>query len=687
MKRFITISLLAALWIPMSACIWWTNHNNYLFSPYDPQEFRERVENTCNDNWKTYLGSTEEYYWFDADEAIKTARRKNDALMVTYIQNLQKYLKCSDEKREEQWDYPTKQQLAKRRQTLLAVRSYAETKLKSRLRSQHALLVMRCNMLLGEHSRNVTFWHTTGSKMIESVYRDMMYNIYAGALNNTGSEQIAGKIFAEQGDWASLMTMFYKRRSYQAIRQEYLKEPDSPVLKFLLKDFVNNAQEAIDADGQEGAIGGKLFIRDISKQEAQQMCQLCQQEVREGKTDVPVMWQMAKAWLEYLFGNKQQAVSDIAMTETMEGTERMKDNARVLRFYINAAQMAEGKKLDDFVASELAWLGDKTKDEGFFLDAQARITHQVLMKRYASQPVRLLAIEKATGCGEFDLGADTIEVRFLEQYITYATTPATTATPSTAPTPAVSTAGHTLDAYLKAHQHADLDAMNDLVGTKYMRLCRWDDALEWLRRVPIAYYNDKGYAPYAALRSWDIEPWIQRQWLKDDVVYGDGRWTLKGNPKVTFATLMRQLESTAALLDVKARCQRSYDLAIRYAQASFRGDCWFLMRDGKSVTDTVRCHETDFGAKALALLAEAARSSDVTLRQRALFARCYGELHPSWWYRKEWNDKTIDYDLLPDSRSSQYQAFAALDAYVRQQPAATYVSRCDEYQQWKKLKK
>lgn len=404
------------------------------------------------------------------------------------------------------------------------------------------------------------------------------------------------------------------------------------------------------------------------------MCQLCQQVVREGKTDVPVMWQMAKAWLEYLFGNKQQAVSDIAMTETMEGTQRMKDNARVLRFYINAAQMGDGKKLDDFVASELAWLGDKTKDEGFFLDAQDRIAHQVLMKRYASQPVRLLAIEKVTGCGEYDLGADTIDVQCLQQYITYATTPATATTPA-------------LDAYLKARQHADLDALNDLVGTKYMRLCRWDDALKWLQRVPLAYYKDKGYAPYAALRSFDIEPWIQRQWLKDDVVYGDGQWTLKANPKVTFATEMRQLESTTALLDAKARCQRSYDLAVRYAQASFRGDCWFLMRDGKSVIDTVRCHETDFGAKALALLAEAARSSDATLRQRALFARCYGELHSSWWYRKEWNDKIIDYEVVPDSRSSQYQAFAALDAYVLQQPAAPYVSRCDEYQQWKKMKK
>lgn len=653
----------------MSACIWWSNYNNYLFSPYDPQEFHERVENTCNNNWKAYLGSKEEYYWFDADEAIKTARRKNDALMVSYIQNLQKYLKCSDEKREEQWDYPTKEQLSQRRQTLLAVRSYAQTKLTSRLRSQHALLVMRCNMLLGEHAQNVTFWMTTGSKMIESVYRDMMYNIYAGALNNTGSEQIAGKIFAEQGDWASLMTMFYKRRSYQAIRQEYLKEPDSPVLKFLLKDFVNNAQEAIDANGQEVEVGGKLFIRNITKQEAQQMCQLCQQVVREGKTDVPVMWQMARAWLEYLFGNKQQAVSDIAKTETMEGTERMKDNARVLRFYINAAQMADGKKLDDLVASELTWLEDKAKDEGFFKDAQDRIAHQVLMKRYASQPVRLLALEKATGCPEYGETEDTIKVETLLRYIAYTETPSLNA----------------LDRYLKKGLKNDHDALNDLIGTKYMRLCQWDNAAGWLQKVPLAFYKEQGYARYAAFRQFTIEPWVKRQWDNEDLETSQLP-QLKTNPKLAFIRDMQRLEASEKVVTGKAQQQCWYDQAVRYAQASYTGDCWYVMRNSKSVYDTVRCNETDLAQKAATLLRKVSATNDFTLKEKALFALSYVYLNKSRWYDDVWDDKTYEYSRKPNRQATQWRAFAALADLEKQNATRTskYVSRCDEYQQFLK---
>ena len=653
----------------MSACIWWSNYNNYLFSPYDPQEFRERVENTCNNNWKAFLGSKEEYYWFDADEAIKTARRKNDALMVSYIQNLQKYLKCSDEKREEQWDYPTKEQLSQRRQTLLAVRSYAQTKLTSRLRSQHALLVMRCNMLLGEHAQNVTFWMTTGSKMIESVYRDMMYNIYAGALNNTGSEQIAGKIFAEQGDWASLMTMFYKRRSYQAIRQEYLKEPDSPVLKFLLKDFVNNAQEAIDANGQEVEVGGKLFIRNITKQEAQQMCQLCQQVVREGKTDVPVMWQMARAWLEYLFGNKQQAVSDIAKTETMEGTERMKDNARVLRFYINAAQMADGKKLDDLVASELTWLEDKAKDEGFFKDAQDRIAHQVLMKRYASQPVRLLALEKATGCPEYGETEDTIKVETLLRYIAYTETPSLNA----------------LDRYLKKGLKNDHDALNDLIGTKYMRLCQWDNAAGWLQKVPLAFYKEQGYARYAAFRQFTVEPWVKRQWDNEDLETSQLP-QLKTNPKLAFIRDMQRLEASEKVVTGKAQQQCWYDQAVRYAQASYTGDCWYVMRNSKSVYDTVRCNETDLAQKAATLLRKVSATNDFTLKEKALFALSYVYLNKSRWYDDVWDDKTYEYSRKPNHQATQWRAFAALADFEKQNATRTskYVSRCDEYQQFLK---
>ena len=158
MKRFIIISLLTALVGRAFPCAYPGTDNYYLFCVCDKQEFSDRVNSITQDNWKAYLGSDKEYYWFDADEVINFAQGKGDALMVSYVKNLQKYLQCSDEVRNEQWDYPTKAQLQQRRQTLQSVRTYASSKLKTRLRSQHALLYMRCNMLLGNHSTNVTFW-------------------------------------------------------------------------------------------------------------------------------------------------------------------------------------------------------------------------------------------------------------------------------------------------------------------------------------------------------------------------------------------------------------------------------------------------------------------------------------------------------------------------------------------------
>lgn len=673
MKLFIIISLLTALVLPAAACIWIENYNHYLFSPYDPHEFRTRVENTCNDNWKAYLGSTEEYFWFDADEAVKTARTKKDLLMVSYIENLQKYLKCSDEKRQEQWDYPTKQQQTARRQTLLAVRTYAQSKLNSRLRSQHALLVMRCNMLLGEHAENVTFWQTTGSKMINSVYRDMMLNIYAGALYKTGNDYAAAQTFAQQGDWESLMTMYYKKRSCAAIRQEYQHHPDSAVLPFLLKDFVNNAQEAIDAGDDEYAIGGKLFIRNITKAEARQMCQLCQQVVSEGKTDAPAMWQTAKAWLEFLFGNKRQGADDIEKAMTLVGTPRMKDNARVLKFYITASQMKDGEAFDNYVAQELAWLNTKTTEDAFFSSAQGRIIHQILMPRYERQPVRLLAIERVTVCPEYETCIDTIRVESLMKYLAYMEAPSQTA----------------LDMFLKSRlkempQSEDYQsAINDLIGTKYLRLCQWDKAAGWLQKVPLSFYRKQGYAYYAAFRKFNVEPWITRQWSNDDDKSQERQ--LKASPKLAFIKEIQRLEASEKLLKGTALQQCYYDQAVRYAQVSHTGDCWYVMRNAKSVTDSVRSNETDFAAKALALLEKVVNSSDAALRERALFARSYAELHPSRWFHTEWDDKAAEYVAVPDARSSQYQAFAALAAFETRQPApAPYVSRCDEYRQFRK---
>ena len=669
MKRFIITNLLAAMVLPMLACAggWTTNY--YLFRIYDSQEFSERVQTTCTDNWKAYLGkSPDDWYWFNADEVIKFAQDKGDALMVSYVQNLEKYLQCARSVSDERWEYPTKEELAARSQSLQNVRTYALNKTKSRLRSQHALLYMRCNMLLGKHQENVTFWENTANQYIETVYKDMMMNIYAGALYKTGRGAEAGELFAEMGDYNSLMTQYYKKRSFAAIRQEYLNNPNAKVLPFLLQDFVNNAQEADDATNPnaEGSGNGKLFIRDITKAEALQMRDFCEQVVKEGKTTTPIMWKTAKAWLEFMFADKRQAAKDILAAASLNGTERMKNCTRSLILYITADQAKDSEAFDNYLTDELKWLDDNP-DYNYVRD---RVLYQTLKKHYASQTSRLLALYKACGSYEHDAYSDTMQIEPLQKYLYYINTPAK----------------NNLDRYLKARVKYEPYELEDLIATKYMRICQWEKAITWLKDIPKSFYENRGYTVYAANRSWQIEPWIQRQYLKQSVEYGDTKWQLKNNPKLTFAQEMQKMEGELNVLSNQAASQRYYDLAIRYAQAHFRGDCWWLMRNGKSVDDAQREGESDLAQIAVNLLQKASLSQDPALKERTIFALCYGNLYNTYWYRSVWNSETYKYDIKPDTEALQYAALNRLVDYEAGRTPASYVSRCDEFNTFKKLR-
>ena len=665
MKRFIITNLLAAMVLPMLACAggWTTNY--YLFRIYDSQEFSDRVQETCTNNWKAYLGkSPDDWYWFNADEVIEFAQKKGDVLMVSYVQNLEKYLDCARSVSNERWEYPTKEEIATRNKTLESVRTYALAKTKSKLRSQHALLYMRCNMLLAKHQENVTFWEETANQYIETVYKDMMKNIYAGALYKTGRDAEAGELFAEMGDYNSLMTQYYKKRSFAAIRQEYLNNPNAKVLPFLLQDFVNNTQEADDAIKSDNMAGGKLFIRDISKKEALDMRDFCKQVVKEGKTEVPMMWQAAQAWIEFMFGDKRQATSDIIATASLNGTEMMKNCTRSLMLYMTADQAKDSEAFDNYLADELLWL-EENKGYNY---VRERVLHQALSKHYAAQPSRLLALYKTCDSYVYYEYTDTMQVEKLQKYLYYVNTPA----------------ANNLDRYLKAHAKPNAYEIEDLIGTKYMRVCQWDNAIKWLKDIPKSFYEQKGYAVYAANRSWQVEPWLKRQYLKQDVEYSDTKWQLSSNPKLTFAQEMQKMEGEQNVLSGDALAKRCYALAVRYAQAHFRGDCWWLMRNGKSSGDQQREGEADLAQKAVNLLQKTSMSQDVALKERALFALCYGELYKEYWYKEKWNSETYRYDRVPNSEALQFAAFNKLSEFEASRTPADYVSRCDEYKQFKK---
>ena len=668
MKKFIIISLLSALTLPTFACGWYGTDNYYLFSAYVSKDFKTRVQKICEDNWKAYLGSTEEYFWFNAEEVTKAARQKGDALMVSYVENLQKYLDCVDveQRKQYEWDYPSKEDIDAQKRNLQAVRNYALSKTKTKLRSQHALLYMRCNMMLGRHQENITFWEQTASQFIDTVYKDMMKNIYAGALYKTGQEDKAGEMFAEMDDYQSLMTQYYKKRSYLAISQHYKRNPNSKVLPFLLTDFVNNTQEAHDHD-----LGGKLFIRDISDQEAWQMIQFCELVVREGKTEVPIMWKSAKVWLEYMTGKKKEAMKDIDDAMNLEGTERMKDNARVLKLYITAIEAKQSTDFDDYLATELKWLTEKDEEDGFFNRAKYRLTSQALIDHYRNSPERAIALTKVMQAGMEKFDIDTLRVDKLEKYLFYTNTPAKNA----------------LDKYLKSCYHENDTAISELIGTKYMRLAQWDKAIMWLEHVPVSYYNNNmsnEYLCYSLLRNVEVEPWIKRQWVDTSKLY-DREFKWWKQLKLDFCKEVQMMESSLNLLKGKALEQRYYNLAVRYAQINVKGDCWWMLRTSKSVYDSIRVNEVDFSIKAQEMLQKAAMSSDQALQRKAIFAMGWRELYfgNNYWRDEVWDSYVGDFVRKYNTSSPQYRAFQGLYDQVGNQPKEDYIRKCDEYDSFK----
>ena len=660
MKRFILISALAVMALPMFCCGWYGSDNIYLYRVYDSKEFSERVNEITLNNWKAYLGNNDEYYYFNADEVIKAARAKNDALMVSYVQNLQKYLNICNEVRYDLWDYPTKEKLAQRNQALRAIQTYALSKVKTKLRSQHALLYMRCNMVLGLNKDNVAFWESTASQFIETVYKDMMKNIYAGALYKTGRDAEAAEIFAEQGDYNSLMTQFYKRRSFDAIRQEYLRNPNAGALPFLLQDFVNNSQEAVD-----GAEGGKLFIRDIKQTEAMQMIQFAGQVVKEGKTNNPAMWKAAQGWLEYLFSKKQQGYQDIQQAMHMVGSEHALLTASIIHFYIKSDIEPVNNQFDAWLVEEMKWFKEPDNKHHWFKDAaMTRTVNQIFAKKYEGRGNTLLGLYNVTGNGNFSTQTETMKVEDLEKFLQYAK----------------GASDNPLDAYLIANIYYDPTDMDDLVGTKHLRVCQWEQATPWLERVPVSFYNKQHFSIYAINRSVDVAPWITRQWLSD----ADYQKTvnLKSNYKLDFARKMLAMEKEASIMKGDAQCQRYYDLAVRYAQACNAGDCWFLTQYGKSTDENVVGeNEKDFNAIARQLLQKATQAKNLQLKEKALFGLCYWYLNPEKWLTNEWNNTTYQMDTVEHPESSQFQALLALEKFEQSttMPTADFISNCDVY--------
>lgn len=709
MKKFFLISCIGLLMAADAlACAGGTySHNYYLFSVFCRESIEKPMFSDRLDKfWEDYTNGEVKQWKWHADDIYAYAKRKGDAEMLRYLDELNKYLDISDQLGES-WSYPTKEELQARKQALSSMIAKADAYKGKRLRNQWMLLRMRANMVMGNHQYNIDYWERTASKAADAgVYRDMMQNIYAGALMKTGKRLKACNLFAEQGDMLSLKWAMRKYRNLAGIKVIYNEDANMPSLNYLVQDFVNNSQETLDQirenntgdwnAAEDAEWMQSIDARTILKQEGQQFMAFAGKVLAERKTASPALWKAAIGELLYLYGDNDAAYNTLTEAMTMNGTQRMKDNARAIR--IVASVGSEHFFQNDYqpwLIEEMKWLEKMRKEEpGYYNhygEVIERLIYEELVPRYEktgqknlSAALIALAVRSRANWDKEAIANESVEeyednwnYNYSDDY--YAILNRMTGDELVKFYQWLTRKSEgALEAWAKQSMDISEEYYYDLIGTHYIAEGRFADAIGYLEKVSPKFMEGQNISFLLANRDYTKPRWSGRQaFMKGVNTEGAHLATLTKNPKLEFCKEMVELEKQLKKARKDKRAKVAYDLATRYYQASSWGDCWYLSHYGWSCMDTVATNEKDFIKTTIALLNESKQSKDAKLKMESLYALAFIPLDQ--WAEEKYDWQTDKYYYIPNKSSRQYQALQTFVDFQQANnlPMLAYMSKCD----------
>lgn len=721
-KSIIAVCLLTTLPTckPLACISEGPTHNRYMFSVFH----RDALDGPTyladiNSYWIDYCQGkikqsyyeqfTNSFYANHSEEILKIAQVKGDNAMVTYLKLLNRYISVCDLFTTDGWHYPTKQEIAERKQKALAILAAAKTYRGSKLKQQYVLLQMRLNMILGYNTANANLWNNTAKKFTKTCWRDAMQNIYARALYKSGKRLAACDQYAVSGDMASIKRVIGNYRSLAGIKTIYQQSPNSPSLNYLVQDFVNNVQETLDTkpeDANDTEWFDLIDAKRIYRKEALEFVNFANTVGNDNKSKYPCLWLSAAAMVNYLLGNQQQAMNEAAQAINANGTPRMRDNARAIRMLITTRSSQLDDNYTAYLLGELRWLDSKIKTErhnpsvydNHYSDVKDRVIHKGIEPLFAKsgKPLVALAVcdmmrkeeadyyskvdnlEEREGYNRYQLMThwpgdevyvqmDSLTADQLLSYYKYITS-----TPSNA-----------LEQYVVTRTFKDEQYFNDLIGTKYMAEGRFSEAIPYLQDLTTEFMSNQAISIYEATRQYDIERWFHRQKTNDEWDFAK----VTTNKKLKFCKEMLTLQSQASIAREGAPLEDiAYKLATRFYQASCYGDCWWLTHHYKSVSDSARSWEMDYAKEAIKYLTVCKKSKDNAMRYHAIYALAFIPSDP-WFtttYDKNWNEVC---HYRPESL--QYKALQELNLFASSHPTLVdqYTTRCDVLEKFRKIGK
>ncbi|MCQ2290224.1 MAG: hypothetical protein MJZ63_02980 [Muribaculaceae bacterium] len=698
MKRFIVLSFLLANVVAAFACGPFARPHFFVFSVYPTTQWQQVGKTEMVKYWEDYTGKKEIEWEVDAlsdvnlkefnkseNSIVQTALKKNDTETINYLKKLIQYLQISEKLAPNAWNYPSKEDVAKYQKELRDIRNSARIYKGEKYRPQYTLLEMRCNLALGQEALNKKLWVNTAYKLPASVYRDMMKGLYANALVKDGKRDDAIKIYGALGDMPSIKWLVRDKRNLKGIKSEYEANPNSATLIFLVQDFVNNAQETKD-NKEDREVMQQVEATAIYNDEIKQFIEFAKQVVSEGKTQSPAMWQAAAGYLNSMLSNDKDALTMLTKAMQLDGTDRMKDNARVCRLAVKCKHVVPTNDYYDYLYDELKWLGQKAQ-EGH---RQGDWHYSQMIDRFVFDNLNPGFMEK----GNYGLATNLIAFAYNAYDLFHI---------DNEPFTAGSVFWDAIDElsadelmgykkYMKGQQSTKLekwlasdvdkcitdDDYNDMIGTKLMREGNFQAAIPYLEKVPLGLIAKQGISAYMARRDFNKERWMGHQAVES---VNEEATEVKTNQKLDFCREVAKLENAPQTEE------NAYRLASLLYQASYKGDCWYLTRYNVSIYDTVRYrNEALLISQAIDLLKKPAASKNFRLKEKALYALAFIPQGEDLIYT-DYVGKNYTPVLKVNKKTPQFAEMNNLLAFYNANPqkVSTFVSKCDVLKQFKTL--
>ena len=723
----------AAISTHSNACVSeYSDHNYYMFSVFNRDQTSPAYLYDIASYWQKYAGNTSSvnlsFYRWNKEDILKVAKHKKDAGMLSYLGSLNAYLDACEKLNPNAWNYASKQERLLILHSLTRLNNASKIYKGTQLKSQYALLRMRTNMMKGFHQQNITYWNAIASRLPKSPWREAMRNIYARALWKTGKHHQALEIYAEQGDMASIRVLARNYRNLAGIQSIYLKNPNSAMLTYLVQDFVNNCQQTIDSRNQNPI--NKEWIEEIGakviyQKEALSFITFANKVIAENKTQNPCLWRSATAMLHYLYGYQQEAWKESTEAITLDGTQRMKDNARAIRLLVSTRNVQVDSDYPQYLVGEFKWLnemakgestrakGENPKNDDFtnpdihYVEVKERVAYRALYNRFKTMADKAKKEDRQEAGRNYESIAtamygmmdaymrtfykDQQDEEYISRYLyssEYAFRLDSLSAQQLADYYRFITSSHqdAFEQFVCQSLYRSAYFFKDMIGTKYLAEGNFGEAACWQKDVSLKFINNQTISFYAEKRSYSVPYWFNHQKVNDSDMWSiQGSYAhLKENPKWKFCQEMNQLIGQYNVTrEGESREKLAYELATRYYQASCYGDCWYLTHYGKSVADSARTGEADFAAIAQDYLKISKQSSNLTLRYHSLYALSSIGIDP-WFkitYDANWNEQKL---LQP--QSAQYQAMMEWSKFCHQHPEIVdqYTTRCDVLKQFEK---